>query len=85
MLNGIIIQCSSAEFMHMLLYNFILGLNVFFVFVFLYLGMVMCVNEFETKESKISTRDKIATTYTYIFSVILISYEKEFVFVLAFT
>ena len=82
MLNGIIIQCSSAELMHMLLYNFILGLNFFF---FLYLGMVMCVNEFETKESKISTRDKIATTYTYIFSVILISYEKEFVFVLAFT
>ena len=82
MLNGIIIQCSSAELMHMLSYNFILGLNLFF---FLYLGMVMCVNEFETKESKISTRDKIATTYTYIFSVILISYEKEFVFVLAFT
>ena len=49
MLHGTTIQCSSAELMHMLWFNFILGLNLFF-FVF---GMVMYDNEFETKDNKI--------------------------------
>ena len=36
--------------LYMLWFNFILGLNFFFL---LFLGMVICDNEFETKENKI--------------------------------
>ena len=49
MLNGTTIQCFSAELMHMLWFNFILGL----IYFSLCLGMVMYDNEFETKENKI--------------------------------
>ena len=40
----------------MLCFKFILGLDFI---VLLFLGMVMCDNEFETMENKIQTKDKI--------------------------
>ena len=42
--------------MYVLWFNFILSLNFIF---FWFLGMVMYDNEFETKEYKIQTKDKI--------------------------
>ena len=46
----------------MLWFNFILGLNFFLLF----LGMVMYDNEFETKEYKIQTKDKIEPQHIYV-------------------
>ena len=47
----------------MLWFNFILGLNFFLLF----LGMVMYDNEFETKEYKIRTKDKIEPQHIYVY------------------
>ena len=47
----------------MLWFNFILGLNFFLLF----LGMVMYDNEFETKEYKIQTKDKIEPQHIYVY------------------
>ena len=47
----------------MLWFNFILDLNFFLLF----LGMVMYDNEFETKEYKIQTKDKIEPQHIYVY------------------
>ena len=49
--------------MYVLWINFICGLNFYFPF---FLDIVIYDNEFETKEDKIETKDKIFSYYYYL-------------------